>query len=143
MISVTVLTTNFIILCTTETQPEITHVKNISEQRIIIEMLQRRLFEQRATEQLKKPIKIPFISAKEHWDDFVADRPYFPENALTVQTKLGLFAIWKDETGIMCARKYVPGTCSTDTCKPIALRHMAQTLTLLIDRQGSPKLECS
>jgi hypothetical protein len=95
---------------------------------------------------VRYPLDIPFISAREHWDDFVADQPYFPARAIEILSSKGNFALWRDETGITCIRKYTPGQCSTEECKPQVLystKHLAKVMifALCINQKGTPFLK--
>jgi len=72
------------------------------------------------TQKLGRPLAIPFIPASRDWDSFISEEPYFPHDALMVRTVKGCFALWRDETGVMCALEFVPGNAHED-CKPICL----------------------
>lgn len=46
---------------------------------------------------------IPFISIKRNLKQFVKDIPFVPSNALKITVQKGVFYIWRNESGVVCA----------------------------------------
>lgn len=67
-----------------------------------------------------RPITIPVIPFNRYREQFVAGDPLFPAEALHITTSRGKFAVWRDETGIMCSLEFVPGRFRDD-CIPVNL----------------------
>lgn len=99
---------------------------------------------------LKLPLFIPFVSVAKYRDAFISGDPYFPQEALIVKTVRGRYAIWRDETGVVCALEHIPGL-SRDECVPVTLfkqgnettsQNIIQSLILLltINKQGEVNL---
>jgi len=95
---------------------------------------------------LKLPLFIPFVSVTKYRDAFISGDPYFPKEALIIKTFRGRYAIWRDETGVVCALEHTPGL-SRDECVPVTLfkqgnkttsQNIIQSLILLltINKQG-------
>jgi len=92
------------------------------------------------------PIFIPYVSIEKYRDAFISGDPYFPKEALVVKTSQGRYALWRDETGVMCSLEYAPGLDRSD-CVPTPLfkqgnaavsAKIIQSLVLLIsiNKQG-------
>lgn len=63
---------------------------------------------------LQKPLIIPFVSALSdtHRMQFLTDDSYVPDAAIKISTSRGTFAVWMDETGVVCSRIFERGAMS-------------------------------
>lgn len=134
------------------TQPHIVSIENRSSSPAEVKGYRRSDSIGRAIhKQLDWPISIPFISIDRYRDQFIAGDPYFPQGALAITTLRGKHAIWRDETGIVCALEFVPGKLRED-CTPIPLvKHFQEMLShsmiqslmfvLSINKEGELSLE--
>lgn len=76
-------------------------------------------------------------------EQFIAGDPYFPDEALQIQTCAGTFALWQDKSGIMQALQFVPGVTMRDACVPqcVVRNHVQQSdYTLVIAADGAIQL---
>jgi hypothetical protein len=73
-----------------------------------------------------RPITIPVIPYNRYREAFIAGDPLFPKEALHVTTSRGKFAVWRDETGIMCSLEFTPGRFRED-CVPVNLLRAVDT----------------
>lgn len=76
-------------------------------------------------------------------EQFISGDPYFPDEALQVQTCAGTFALWQDKSGIMQALQFVPGVTMRDACVPqcVVRNHVQQSdYTLVIAADGAIQL---
>ncbi len=55
------------------------------------------------TAQFAKPLAVPFISIRNYLNEYTANRPYIPDEALSIDTKFGCFRLWATEQGVVCA----------------------------------------
>lgn len=55
------------------------------------------------TTQFTKPLSVPFISIRNYLNEYTTNRPYIPDEALSIDTKFGCFRLWASEQGVVCA----------------------------------------
>lgn len=67
-----------------------------------------------------RPITIPVIPYNRYRDAFISGDPLFPQEALHITTSQGKFAVWRDETGVMCSLEFTPGKLREE-CVPVKL----------------------
>lgn len=52
---------------------------------------------------LSDSVQVPFVSINNYMKQYVNNTPYTPVNALKIHTQLGLFRLWQNESGLICA----------------------------------------
>lgn len=102
---------------------------------------------------LLEKFKVPFVSIKEHMNEYVKNIPFAPEIALRIETIAGLFRIWESEAGILCAPDPKAFKISSDDWKTNTLLKInnqgpngkvslaALRLLLLINKHGQISLK--
>lgn len=131
----------------------ITEVDNQSAYPVALVADRTAIFKSLTRTKSKKSFTIPFISAVHYRKQFVRGEPYFPQEALVVNTHLGTIALWEDEVGIMAALKYIPGQTERSACLPRRILRGFNgfnadnalatriALLLLVSKQGSLSLD--
>jgi len=73
---------------------------------------------------------IPFVSIKQNLKEFVKDIPFIPVDALKISTQVGVFFIWRNESGVV----YAP-----DPSNPEAV--IAWKLKILLDKKNNKNVK--
>ncbi len=55
------------------------------------------------SKKLQEAFVVPFYSVKKYLKEFVKDTPFIAPNAIKISTNKGIFYIWRNESGIICA----------------------------------------
>lgn len=95
------------------------------------------------TTPIHTPIAVPFLSLHSR-RELLEKNNYFPENALIIKTKLGDFALWRDETGIMCIRRRTEHNSEEDCFEKTLMKAKKReqlALALLVNRLGNLEIE--
>lgn len=89
------------------------------------------------TKKLSRPVEIPFISALNDRIAFIEERPYLPHQALMIEVGDYRWAIWQDETGVLCAPDDREGLYSYEERIPRRLIRYVMDKTLYNSNKGT------
>lgn len=84
-------------------------INNSGEEATLSSNKLKKIILKEGTFHLNMGIEIPFSSIKENLAENTLGELYYPKNSLWLNTKAGVFALWKNETGILCAKKNLDG----------------------------------
>lgn len=125
-------------------ESKIVHISNVSQKQIVLNQ-KICVGPGKINFSLDSGVRIPFISIERYKDNFLHDKPYFPESALIIETLQGRIALWQSEMGIMHSLEL--SAHSYDECVPrqlISRKALAASLIrllLIVDKQGNIALK--
>jgi len=123
----------FSFVCFGENLTSIKSIANFAEYKMIIcNRLKCASVFPRSTKNLNSSFSIPFVSIKQNLKEFVKDIPFAPKRALKVSTQTGVFFIWRNESGVVCA---------PDPSNPEAV--VAWKLKILLDKKNNKNVNLS
>lgn len=75
---------------------------------------------------------IPFVARQKNFVDFIQDRAYVPADALELITHDGTFYIWRDERGVIVAKKFELGMARSEALPQVLLNLSVQELSRVV-----------